>query len=199
MILETRDSFKATKTSASCQKNPNNKSAVTWNKQKKKKYKKRTCARTFLFTPPLAPMSHINKLNNVTHHRARPFSSSLLSANAGPVSTPIHPLPVRSVCVGRHVWRLHRLRTRPVCFTHSHHSLFPLFICLNVWEAAEQSRAEQSGKAPFAFSSAFLPSVFLNSSLSLLLFNMTNHSPPPPFFFNHTKSSHFTAPILISL
>lgn len=94
------------------------------------------------YAPPLVPKSHINKLNNVTHHRTRSFCSSLLSAAiGGPVSTSIHPLPVRSVCFCRHVWRLHRLRTRPVCLTHSHRSLFPLFICLNVWEAAEQSRA----------------------------------------------------------
>lgn len=151
MNLETCDSFKATKASTSCQSPPHHQQislvAVTWNKEEKK-YNKGPFF--FFLRPPLAPKSHINKLNNVTRHRARSFSSSLLSAaTGGPVSTPLHPLPVRSVCVRRHVWRLHRLHTRPVCLTHSHHSLFPLFICLNVWEAAGQSRAERQSSVRF--------------------------------------------------
>lgn len=46
------------------------------------------------------------------------------------------------------------IHTGPGCVTHSDNSLFPLFICLNVWEAASQS-----GKALFPFSSLLSPSL----------------------------------------
>lgn len=111
--------------------------------------------------------------------------------------TQTHSLPVRSVCVLRCsptcieastpsepqvAWSLAHRHTSTLCVTHSHHSLFPLFICLNVWEAAEQS-----GKAPFIFSSLAtrlspsLPSLLKSNSVYPLFLRLYLLSCLPSF------------------
>lgn len=81
-----------------------------------------------------------------------------------------------------------------VCVTHSHHSLLPLFICLNVWEAVEQPTLPSP---PSLFSLLiFTPNtlifllIFTLSSFCTLLFHPM--LPPSPLSaFLHIL--HFTS------